>query len=216
MNPVQGISGRLEVYADRGDFWRTRKVAIEEVENYLRGAPPLDSTASASFSHGRRNAGGMKLYHVTSPSDAKRILKNGLTPRTSAMPDYDTDLPSNPDMVYLTSEPDSILSWWVGPRVVLEIEIPNASRLYPDEDYLAHGGLKYLDPEDRKVARNWLGGWGGPQDTETFEAMWDLMVKHKSLWKQSLKGWKAHPRDPLQKTVAYRGSIGPQFIMPVR
>lgn len=86
----------------------------------------------------------MRLYHGTSDAFLGRILCEGLLPRRGGYGNWDHTIPSNERAVYLTSmysihyakQAASIMG---GNLLLLEIEVDmlDARRLCPDEDFLA-------------------------------------------------------------------------------
>jgi hypothetical protein len=87
----------------------------------------------------------MKLYHGATSKNLEDILRRGIRPRTSSMPSTWPDVPSDAEMVYLTTTyPFSFAANTVAddehPQLlVFELDLArlNERRLYPDEEWLS-------------------------------------------------------------------------------
>lgn len=151
----------------------------------------------------------MLLYHGTSESVARRALKEGLRPRSdTGVPSlWERTVPSNPNVVYLTSSYPGYFAGHAakdGERwAIIEVDIDELDEmdLHPDEDALEQGsrqqgetGFDELDALPRSAMK---------ERTLWFRDNIDLF---QDLWERSLEGLG---------TVGHYGAIPPKAILRV-
>jgi len=104
----------------------------------------------------------MKIYHGTSISAYRRILKYGIKPRASRKGNWE-DHPSHKDLVYLTTTYPFYFAIAASPRhaarfVALEINLEklDESRIFPDEDFVYHALTKQVKNVSHAAVRDSL------------------------------------------------------------
>ncbi len=92
----------------------------------------------------------MELYHGTSESRAKKILKEGIKPRhVSGKSNWKHSVESNPEAVYLTDAYPMYFAFNAGKEkerwaiIEVDTDLLDESKLHPDEDVLEQAGRKY-------------------------------------------------------------------------
>ena len=103
-------------------------------------APAIRLAATAEGEAARNPLRGMKLYHGTTSSRARKILNEGLRPRGEGRGNYSPHLASHQGCVYLSTVYGPAYACRaiprLGPLAVVEIDagVLRADRLRPDED----------------------------------------------------------------------------------
>ena len=144
---------------------------------------------------------GMKLYHGTTSSRARKILKGGLRPRGETRGNYSPHLASHQGCVYLSKVYGPAYACraipGLGPLAVVEIDAGGlrADRLRPDEDYMLQC---ILPPAMASVSTE--------RGVAVLREMRERMDEHRAFWRASL--------DSLG-TVAYQGMIPREAITRV-
>ena len=163
-------------------------------------APASGLTSIAEGEAAHHPLRGMKLYHGTTSSRARKILKEGLRPRGEGKGNYSPQLASHHGCVYLSTVYGPAYACRaiprLGPLAVVEIDAGglHADRLRPDEDYM----LQCVLPPNMAV--------GAERGVAVLREMRERMDEHRDFWRNSL--------DSLG-TVAYQGTIPPEAITRV-
>ena len=150
----------------------------------------------------------MILYHGTSLSNAKKILKEGLKPRGKKKSNWETGIgKSRKDLVYLTNcyacyYASSSVKKESDKSVVLKLDIdPKELELYPDEEFLfrSSGIDKMLDDKEEAIK---VYEHIDPKDVKLFK---NVETGEPVSWKDSLEymGTVAVKKVPKEMIVGY-------------
>lgn len=127
----------------------------------------------------------MKLYHGTSKKCLFRILQEGITPRSINKKSNWIDMPSHPEMVYLSnaypfwfSVQASANNGKIGAVIEIDTDMLDNRNFLPDEDFICQANAAYLKSQKGKKVENL---------TADVKSIRNNLYNYQQFWKDSLE-----------------------------